>query len=164
MPQSPENCIESRCFCQHLLEDAEEQCKFLERHKLHHAFQPQGPACRSLFLQGSFCRVPATRRQYPTRDYFGEALIVRRSCLTWKVCPPDSQRSSREPSRTSEPQPDSQLTIPEYLVHRQNSSVQIFASPQNDAHPTQPHVTLPRHPTHSRHTSTPLAVPSTHLA
>jgi hypothetical protein len=43
---------------------------------------------------------------------------------------------------------------------RRNSSVQIFASPQNDAHPTQPHVTLPRHPIHLRHTSTLPKAPS----
>jgi hypothetical protein len=43
---------------------------------------------------------------------------------------------------------------------RRNSSVQIFASPQNDADPIQPHVTLPRHPIHSRHTSTLPKAPS----
>jgi hypothetical protein len=50
--------------------------------------------------------------------------------------------------------PDSSTSSP------QNSSVQISASPQNDAHPTQPHVTLPRQPIRSRHTSTLRKAPS----
>jgi hypothetical protein len=57
--------------------------------------------------------------------------------------------------RTSTGQPLNGTRRPDSSTSsRRNSSVHILASPRNDAHPTQPHVTLPRHPTHSHHTST----------